>query len=104
MTFCCDKGETFAAVNSRRGHCPDEFLPNKAVSDTTVSEEVLIKKTNRQHRRMTVIKQISSKLLELIYWGRCACFQFTGPLICLEGKTTQSEMSKHSDTQRETNI
>lgn len=104
MTFCCDKGETFAAVNSRRGHCPDEFLPNKAVSDTTVSEEVFIKKTNRQHRRMTVIKQISSKLLELIYWGRGACFQFTGPLICLEGKTTQSEMSKHSDTQRETNI
>lgn len=44
MTFCCDKGETFAAVNSRRGHCPDEFLPNKAVSDTTVSEEVFIKK------------------------------------------------------------
>lgn len=47
MTFCCDKEETFAAVNSRRGHCPDEFLPNKAVSDTTVSEEVFIKK-NKQ--------------------------------------------------------
>lgn len=35
-----------------------------------------------------------SKLLELIYRGHCACFRITGPLICLEGKTTQEREVK----------
>lgn len=64
MTFCCDEEEMFVAGNSRRGHCPDEFLPNKTVSDTKVSVEVFIK-ANRRWRRMTVIKQISSNYLNL---------------------------------------
>lgn len=29
-----------------------------------------------------------NKLFELIWWGHCACFRITGPLICPEGRTT----------------
>lgn len=53
------------------------------------------KKTNKEAVEKNDCNQRDfSKLLELIYRGHCACFRITGPLICLEGKTTQEREVK----------